>query len=119
MTILANGRAIDSGGGGDELDGPVPAVPPPQANVVAVLMGDDPEAVVLQLVRQPGPVGTLRERTGLQGRMDPGGWRRSRANGANRSLNRRCVFLHEPAFHSGEQRRVGDRCSRSCAGLNR
>ena len=72
MTILANGRAIDSGGGGDELDGPVPAVPPPQANVVAVLMGDDPEAVVLQLVRQPGPVGDLEGEDRLAGPNEPG-----------------------------------------------
>ena len=40
----------DSGGDGDELDRPIPPVPRPQPNAVAVLMDDDPEAVVLQLV---------------------------------------------------------------------
>jgi hypothetical protein len=39
-----------SGGDADELDRPVSAVPRPQANMVAVLMANDPEAVVLQLV---------------------------------------------------------------------
>src|SRR3954447_5958282 len=50
-TILANGRAMTGGSDGDELDRPIPPVPRPQANVVAVFVNDNPEAVVLQLVQ--------------------------------------------------------------------
>ena len=40
----------NSGGDGDELGGPVLPVAAPQPDDVTVLAGDDPEAVVLQLV---------------------------------------------------------------------
>jgi hypothetical protein len=40
----------DGRGDGDQLGGPVPPVPGPEVHAIAILMSDDPEAVVLQLV---------------------------------------------------------------------
>ena len=48
----------DSGGDGGELDRPIPTVPPTSS---PVLMGDDLEAIVLQLVQ---PLGTFAASTG-------------------------------------------------------
>jgi hypothetical protein len=69
------------GGYYHELDGPIPAVAAPQANLVAVLVRDDPEAVVLELV-QPSVAGRhLLGEHRLTWADEPGGCRRCRARG--------------------------------------
>ena len=80
-TILANGSAMTAARDGDELGGPVPPVTAPQPDDVAVLVGDDLEAVVFKLVDPLRADRHPQGRTGLHGRMKPGGWRRSRARG--------------------------------------
>src|SRR3954453_8226412 len=62
----------DRGGDGDELGGPVPAVAGPQPDAVTVLMGDDPEAVVLQLVDPLRAGRDLQGEDGLAGPNKPG-----------------------------------------------
>ena len=49
---------------GQELSGPVPPVAAPEAHLVVGFAGDDPVAVVLDLVSQSGPLGTVSERVG-------------------------------------------------------
>jgi hypothetical protein len=65
----------------------VPAFQARQADLVAVLMRDNPEAVMLQLVNPAVADRDLQGRTGWQGRAKPAGCRLSRARGRGSNAN--------------------------------
>src|SRR4051812_37593913 len=69
---------------------------------------------LLGLVNVPGRQ-TRRLGTDLFGTMEHE--RGNQSRGHKSLISRHCVFLQDPAFHSGEQRSAGDRFSRGRAGL--
>ena len=61
-----------SGGDREEVAGPIPPVPAPQANLVAILQCDNPEAIMLQFVSPSVAVRDLRREHGQCGADEAG-----------------------------------------------